>query len=76
MADLSRQSQRRTTQDRITNNRDAILPTRREDRVDPVRINASMRDAQRAVLANPQTAHPYYWAPFNLIGNWRLQVAP
>ncbi|WP_313011175.1 M23 family metallopeptidase [Brevundimonas sp.] len=47
MADLSRQSQRRTTQDRITNNRDAILPTRREDRVDPVRINASMRDAQR-----------------------------
>lgn len=47
MADLSRQSQRRTTQDRITNNRDSILPTRREDRVDPVRINASMRDAQR-----------------------------
>lgn len=47
MADLSTQSQRRTTQDRITNNRDAILPTRREDRVDPVRINASMRDAQR-----------------------------
>ncbi len=47
MADLSRQSQRRTTQDRITNNRDAILPTRREDRVDPVRVNASMRDAQR-----------------------------
>lgn len=35
----------------------------------------AMRDAQRAVLANPATAHPYYWAPFNLIGNWRLRVA-
>ena len=35
----------------------------------------AMRDAQRAVLANPSTAHPYYWAPFNLIGNWRLRVA-
>ena len=34
----------------------------------------AMRDAQRAVLANPATAHPYYWAPFNLIGNWRLRV--
>lgn len=34
----------------------------------------AMRDAQRSVLANPATAHPYYWAPFNLIGNWRLQV--
>ncbi|WP_374248905.1 CHAT domain-containing protein [Thermomonas sp.] len=37
-------------------------------------VQDAMRDAQRAVLANPETAHPYYWAPFNLIGNWRLQV--
>ncbi|MFZ4166495.1 M23 family metallopeptidase [Brevundimonas sp. NPDC058933] len=47
MVDLSRQSIRRQSQERITNNRDAILPTRREDRVDPVRIASSMRDAQR-----------------------------
>lgn len=40
------------------------------------KVQDAMRDAQRTVLANPQTAHPYYWAPFNLIGNWRLQVAP
>ena len=33
-----------------------------------------MREAQRAVMADPATAHPFYWAPFNLIGNWRLQV--
>ena len=38
-------------------------------------VQDAMRDAQRAVLANPATAHPYYWAPFNLIGNWRLKVA-
>jgi CHAT domain-containing protein len=38
-------------------------------------VQDAMRNAQLAVLANPQTAHPYYWAPFNLIGNWRLQVS-
>jgi CHAT domain-containing protein len=37
-------------------------------------VQDAMRDAQRTVLANPATAHPYYWAPFNLIGNWRLKV--
>ncbi len=38
-------------------------------------VQDAMRAAQRAVLANPATAHPYYWASFNLIGDWRLQVA-
>lgn len=47
MVDLSRQSIRRQSQERITNNRDAILPTRREDRVDPVRVASSLRDSQR-----------------------------
>ncbi|MDR5734121.1 CHAT domain-containing protein [Caballeronia sp. LZ025] len=35
----------------------------------------AMRDAQLAVLANSKFAHPFYWAPFDLIGNWRLTVA-
>lgn len=39
-------------------------------------LQDAMRDAQLAVMADPQTAHPYYWAPFNLIGNWRLKVTP
>lgn len=26
--------------------------------------------AQRKLLAETSTAHPYYWAPFILIGNW------
>ena len=28
----------------------------------------ALQQAQRAVLADPATAHPYYWAPFILIG--------
>ncbi|SAK51070.1 CHAT domain-containing protein [Caballeronia ptereochthonis] len=35
----------------------------------------AMRDAQLAVLANGRFAHPFYWAPFDLMGNWRLSVA-
>jgi tetratricopeptide (TPR) repeat protein len=38
-------------------------------------VQDAMRDAQRAVMADPETSHPFYWAPFNLIGNWRLKVA-
>ncbi|MEM9275006.1 MAG: CHAT domain-containing protein [Cyanobacteria bacterium P01_F01_bin.143] len=32
----------------------------------------ALRDAQLALLQNPdsQYSHPYYWAPFVLIGNW------
>ncbi len=29
---------------------------------------AAFQQAQVSVLSNPQTAHPYYWAPFILIG--------
>jgi len=47
MADLSKQNQRRIAQDSITNNRDAILPTRREDRVADVRVTADLRNATR-----------------------------
>ncbi|MDM0044909.1 CHAT domain-containing protein [Variovorax dokdonensis] len=34
----------------------------------------AMQAAQTAVLRNPKLAHPFYWAPFNLIGNWRMTV--
>lgn len=47
MADLSRNSIRRTAQDRITNNRDAILPTNRETRAQDVRVTADLRSAFR-----------------------------
>lgn len=28
----------------------------------------ALQQAQLTVLKNPRTAHPYYWAPFILIG--------
>ena len=31
---------------------------------------AALQQAQLAVLQNPATAHPFYWAPFILIGAW------
>ena len=42
-----------------------------------ISVQDAMRDAQLAVLRDrdaPQHASPKFWAPFNLIGNWRLQV--
>lgn len=32
--------------------------------------SASLREAQRAMLAIPTRAHPYFWASFVPIGNW------
>ncbi|MEG2497673.1 M23 family metallopeptidase [Brevundimonas sp.] len=47
MADLSRGNQRRQTQDRITENRDAVMPTRNETRVADVQVRADVRAASR-----------------------------
>ncbi|MGU7775907.1 CHAT domain-containing protein [Burkholderia sp. MR1-5-21] len=35
----------------------------------------AMRAAQLAVLKTPRFAHPFFWAPFDLMGGWRLTVA-
>ena len=32
---------------------------------------AALRAAQLDLLRQPATRHPYYWAPFSLVGNWR-----
>lgn len=31
----------------------------------------ALRQAQLALLRAPESAHPFYWAPFVLIGNWQ-----
>jgi len=31
----------------------------------------SLQAAQKELLANPKTSHPFYWAPFELMGDWR-----
>lgn len=30
----------------------------------------ALQQAQHRLLANPADGHPFYWAPFVLIGNW------
>ena len=32
--------------------------------------SAALREAQKAMIANPATRHPYYWAAFVPIGSW------
>lgn len=33
----------------------------------------AMRDGQLAVLGQRRFAHPFFWAPFDLMGDWRMQ---
>jgi CHAT domain-containing protein len=35
-------------------------------------LQTAMQAGQLAVLRQPKLSHPFFWAPFNLIGNWRL----
>jgi CHAT domain-containing protein len=35
----------------------------------------ALQQAQVAVLKQPQFAHPFFWAPFDLVGNGRLRLA-
>ncbi|MFX1675681.1 CHAT domain-containing protein [Paraburkholderia sp. A2WS-5] len=35
----------------------------------------AMRAAQLAVMKEPRFAHPFFWAPFDLMGGWRLSIA-
>ncbi|MET3442233.1 CHAT domain-containing protein [Variovorax paradoxus] len=37
-------------------------------------VQQAMQAGQLAVLKEPKMSHPFFWAPFNLIGNWRLKV--
>lgn len=39
-------------------------------------VQTAIRTAQLTLLHDPRFAHPFYWAPFNLIGNWRLTLLP
>jgi len=31
----------------------------------------ALRQAQLALMTQPRYAHPFYWAPFILMGNWK-----
>lgn len=34
----------------------------------------ALQAAQMAVRAQPKFAHPFFWAPFDLVGDWRLRL--
>ena len=53
---------------------EALMTTLYTDLAKGEQVQDAMRDAQLAVMKDPATAHPFFWAPFNLIGNWRLRV--
>jgi len=36
----------------------------------------ALRQAKLTLLSNPGTSHPYYWAPFILMGNWKAAFRP
>lgn len=36
----------------------------------------ALRKAKLDLLTNPGTSHPYYWAPFVLMGNWKVKYGP
>jgi CHAT domain-containing protein len=36
----------------------------------------ALRQAQLSLIADNATCHPYYWAPFILVGEWRVGLAP
>ncbi len=35
----------------------------------------ALRKAKLALLRSPGTSHPYYWAPFVLMGNWKVKFS-
>jgi CHAT domain-containing protein len=37
-----------------------------------VDLQKAMQVGQLAVLRQHKYSHPFFWAPFNVIGNWRL----
>ncbi len=36
----------------------------------------ALRKAKLELLRSPGTSHPYYWAPFILVGNWKVKYGP
>ncbi|MBI4961738.1 MAG: tetratricopeptide repeat protein [Desulfomonile tiedjei] len=36
----------------------------------------ALRQAKLTLLNSPGTSHPYYWAPFVLMGNWKVSFRP
>jgi CHAT domain-containing protein len=52
-----------------------LMATLYADLVKGADIQVAMQDAQLTVLKRPSFSHPFFWAPFNFIGDWRMKVS-
>ncbi len=53
---------------------DILMSTLYQRLREGIDVQRAMQAAQLAVLQQRRFAHPYFWAPFNVIGNWRLTL--
>jgi CHAT domain-containing protein len=52
-----------------------MLPAPQPKPVAPLSKAGALRAAQLSVMRDGKHAHPYFWAPFILVGDWRGGVA-
>lgn len=53
---------------------EALMTTLYGELAKGVDVQLAMQRAQLALLDRPEFEHPFFWAPFNVIGNWRLST--
>ena len=51
-----------------------LMTTLYADLVKGADVQVAMQNAQLTVLKRPSFSHPFFWAPFNFIGDWRMKV--
>ena len=51
-----------------------LMATFYGDLVKGADVQVAMQNAQLTVLKRPSFSHPFFWAPFNFIGDWRMKV--
>jgi CHAT domain-containing protein len=54
---------------------EALMSTLYQELMSGRDLGTALQTAQRQLQANRRFAHPFFWAPFYVIGNGRLQVA-
>jgi CHAT domain-containing protein len=62
---------RRAASNDVADGATASLMARFYERLGRDGVRGALRHAQRELLADDRTRHPYSWAAFNVIGDWR-----
>lgn len=56
------------------NSTELLMSTLYQDMAKGKEVLDAMQAAQVAVLKTGRYAHPFYWAPFNFVGDWRMRI--